>query len=197
MIRVLGLAGSPRRGGNTETLLDTFLSGAAAAGAEVEKLAISDLQVAPDIDPGSCWENGRCTGEDDYRKLCEKLIAADVIVVSAPLYFANVPAQLKLIVDRSQCQWVRKVVDKVQLPPSEAGHRKRRGVFLCVGGQREQNFGCAAETIGSMFRLYDTEMWAQLLHGEVDARGEVESLPGTLRRAFELGQSAVTEPWNG
>ncbi|HSJ54850.1 MAG TPA: NAD(P)H-dependent oxidoreductase, partial [Anaerolineae bacterium] len=40
MTRVLGLAGSPRRGGNTETLLDTFLSGAADAGAAVEKLAV-------------------------------------------------------------------------------------------------------------------------------------------------------------
>jgi multimeric flavodoxin WrbA len=195
MTKVLGLAGSPRRGGNTETLLDTFLSGAAAAGAEVEKLAVSDLQVAAEIDPGSCWEDGHCTGEDDYRELCEKMVAADVIVVSAPLYFANVPAQLKLIVDRSQCQWVRKVVDRVKLPPTKTGHRRRRGVFLCVGGQREQNFGCAAETINSMFRVYEADLWAQLLHGKVDAMGEVETFPGTLRRAFELGQSAVTEAW--
>jgi len=68
-------------------------------------------------------------------------------------------------------------------------------VFLCVGGQSEQSFGCAAETIGSMFRLYEADLWAQLHHGNVDARGEVEELPGTLRKAFELGRSAVTEPW--
>lgn len=195
MIKVLGLAGSPRRGGNTETLLDTFLEGAAAAGADVEKLAVSDLQVDAAVDPGSCWEEGRCLAEDDYRELCEKMIAADVIVVSAPLYFANVPAQLKLVVDRSQCQWVRKVVDRANLPDTEAGHKRRRGVFLCLGGQAEQSFDCAAETIGSMFRLYEAELWGQLYHGQVDERGEVEELPGTLRQVFELGQRAVTDRW--
>ncbi len=195
MIKVLGLAGSPRRGGNTETLLDTFLSGAAEAGAAVEKLAVCDLQVEAAVDPGSCWQEGRCVAEDDYRQLCEKMIAADVIVVSAPLYFSNVPAQLKLIVDRSQCQWVRKVVDKAKLPPTEAGHKRRRGVFLCVGGQTEQNFDCAAETIASMFRLYEADLWAQLFHSNVDERGEVEELPDTLGQAFELGRSAVSEPW--
>lgn len=195
MTKVLGLAGSPRRGGNTETLLDTFLSGAAGGGAVVEKLSICDLHLDATVDPGSGWEDGRCVAEDDYRELCEKMIAADVIVVAAPLYFANVPAQLKLIVDRSQCQWVRKVIKKQELPPTEAGHKRRRGVFLCVGGQTEQSFDCAAETIGSMFRLYEADFWARLFHGSIDARGEVEELPGTLRHAFELGRSSVAEPW--
>jgi hypothetical protein len=64
-----------------------------------------------------------------------------------------------------------------------------------MGGQTEQSFACAAETIGSMFRLYEADLWAQLFHGDVDARGEVEELPDTLGRAFELGRRAVTEPW--
>ena len=195
MTRVLGLAGSPRRRGNTETLLDTFLEGAAAAGAEVEKVAVAELQIEPCVECDSCWQDGRCVTEDGYQELCEKLVAADVIAVASPVYFWSVPAQLKVVIDRSQCQWVRKQVLGASLPPTDEGRHRRRGVFLSVGGQPNQDFGCIIKTVSSFFELYEADNWGQVVHEKVDAKGEVEDLPGTLRAGFEMGQRAVTEEW--
>ena len=47
MTRILGISASPRRGGNTEVLLDQALSGAAGAGAVVEKIVLSELSLRP------------------------------------------------------------------------------------------------------------------------------------------------------
>lgn len=192
VLQVVGLAGSPRRGGNTETLLDRFLAGAVSAGASVQKVAVADLRIAGCIACDGCWQDGRCVVQDDFQQVHEKLLLADVIAVAAPLFFWGLPAQLKALIDRGQCQWARKVVLKATLTPTVAGHDLRRGVFICVGGTRHPDFSGAVRTVRGFFEVYQTEYWAELLHGEVDRRGDIGGKPAVLQEAFDQGVRAAS-----
>ena len=193
--KVLGIAGSPRRGGNTETLLDRFLAGAESAGAEAEKIVAVRLKIAGCIACDGCWDDGHCVVQDDFQAVYDRLIAADVIALAAPLYFWNLPSQVKALIDRSQCQWARRVVLRAPLAATPAGHARRRGVFICVGGDRRTCFAGAVRTVEDFFVVHETDYWGELLYPGVDAKGEIEAHPTPLQEAFDLGVRAVEEPW--
>ncbi|HIE33377.1 MAG TPA: flavodoxin family protein, partial [Thermodesulfobacteriaceae bacterium] len=84
-MKILAFQGSPRIGGNTDTLLKAFLEGAREAGAEVEKYDLYRLEFSPCIECGGCDETGECVLEDDLTPLYPKLFEADVIVLASPI----------------------------------------------------------------------------------------------------------------
>jgi hypothetical protein len=195
-IRVLGIAGSPRRQGNTETLLDRFLAGAEGAGAQVEKIVVARLKIAGCIACDGCWDDGHCVVQDDFQPVYEKLVAADVIALAAPQFFRNVPSQVKALIDRTQCQWARKFVLKAPLAATPAGHVRRRGVFISVGGTVPwPDFSGAIRTVKGFFGLYEADYWAELLYGSVDAKGDILKHPTALQESFDLGMRALNEAW--
>jgi multimeric flavodoxin WrbA len=100
--KVLVLAGSPRKGGNSDLLSDEFINGALEAGHEIEKIYISDKHINFCIDCEACRKNGGvCVFRDDMGEIMEKMISADVIVLTSPVYFYNFSAQLKTVIDRT------------------------------------------------------------------------------------------------
>ena len=111
-MKVLALAGSPRRGGNTETLLDRVLAGAADAGAETEKIVACNLKMRGCLHCGGCLETGVCVQRDDMTALYPKFREMDAFVLASPLMFMNVSSQAKMVIDRLQCLWVARFVLK-------------------------------------------------------------------------------------
>ncbi|MGD1992416.1 MAG: flavodoxin family protein [Anaerolineae bacterium] len=190
-VRALGFAGSPRRGGNTEIMLDRFLSGAAGAGAEVEKLVVSDLNLRGCIGCDSCWEQDRCCLTDDFERVNRLLIESDVVALASPLYFLHVPAQVKALVDRGQRQWARQFVRAEPLPPTAAGRQRRRGVLLSAGGSPNPDFCGIVQTVRAFFDVYNIDYWDDLLYKDVDAKGAIEEHATALQEAFDLGVEAV------
>lgn len=94
---VLYISGSPRKGSNTDYLLDLMLS---STGGQFVKLA--DYQIEPCQSCWACQRLGECAVEDDMRRvLVSMLLAAEAIVLGSPVYFNNVSAQLKAFMDRS------------------------------------------------------------------------------------------------
>ncbi len=196
MIRVLGIAGSPRRHGNTETLLDEFLAGARQAGGVTEKVVVVQLEIVGCRNCDGCWQDGQCIVADDFQAVRQQILAADVIALAAPLFFWNLPAQTKALIDRSQCQWAWRFVLKRPLTPTPAGHLRRRGVFLCVGGDPRRRFVGAIQTVRDFFGVYGVGYWADLLYTGLDARDDAAGRPDVLQAAFALGERAVTAPWD-
>ncbi|MEO0250314.1 MAG: flavodoxin family protein [candidate division WOR-3 bacterium] len=78
-MKFLGIWGSPRPGGNSEVLLNAFLDGAAAEGAEIEKVALQKLKISPCLEIYHCFKDGTCPIKDDMLPLYDKLLAADVV----------------------------------------------------------------------------------------------------------------------
>lgn len=184
--RVIGLSGSPRRGGNTETLLDEALKGASSAGASASKIILNELIFRPCQGCGGCDRTGRCVMIDDMDAVYEEVLSADGIIVASPLYFAGVSAQLKMMVDRFQCEWVRRLKLGIAEP------RAARGVFLCVAGSdAQEHFACAQKAVRAFFKTVGAEWAGDLFFAGVEEKGAIAGRTEALAEAFKLGAIAA------
>ena len=192
MITVLGLAGSPRRNGNTELLLDQALAGAASLGGQIEKIVLADREIYPCRHCDDCIETGICTIKDDMQYLHSKLKTADRLILATPLFFMSVTAQTKLVIDRCQALWVEKYLLNIRRTSGSDGSR-RRGLFLSVGGLRRTGlFDPVRATVRAFFATCDLAYDDELLLPGVDRKGAINEHPAALQDAFTAGRRLVT-----
>jgi multimeric flavodoxin WrbA len=183
-LRILGIMGSPRIGGNTDLLLDAALSGARSQGDEVEKIVVDQLNISPCREHYGCLQDGNCVIRDDMDALYAKLLEADAIIVASPMFFYGITAQLKALIDRCQALWARKHVLKQTWPG--AG---RKGAFIAVGATKgETLFDGSKATVKYFFKTIGVEYAEELLIRGVDQKGDIQKHPSALKDAFELGQ---------
>ena len=100
-MRVLGIVCSPRKGGNTEILVREALEAVREAGGETELILVADMNIAPCDGCGACDEDGTCRIEDDMQTVYQQLELADGVIFGTPVYFLNVSAQAKAVMDRT------------------------------------------------------------------------------------------------
>jgi len=187
-MKVLGIMGSPRRQSNTEILLDAALAGAKKMGAEVEKVAVSELRIHPCLEIYACRKDGRCAIKDDMQQLYEKLLEADHIVFASPIFFYGLTSQAKAIVDRCQALWIR----KYELGMGKEDRRIRRGAFISVGATRgERLFDGAVLTVKYFFDAIGVTYAGDLLVRGIDGKAKIREHPTALQDAFRLGQQVV------
>jgi len=84
-LKSLGIMGSPRIKGNTDLLLDEALNGAQSQGAEVDKLVVDKLKIAPCREFYGCLMDGNCVIRDDMDDIYPKLLNADIVIVASPV----------------------------------------------------------------------------------------------------------------
>lgn len=189
-MKVLGILGSPRKGGNTELLLEEALKGAEAEGAEVERLRLTDYNIIPCKECLACFKDGNCIILDDMAKIYPKLLEADIIVLASPIFFYGVTAWAKGLIDRCQALWARKY--QLKDPSFGKEGRKRKGFFISVGGTKGQKtFEGAILTAKYFFDVLNAEYVGELVLREVDAKGDVLKHPEALQQAFEAGRKLV------
>ncbi len=185
-IRLLAIGGSPRKGGNSWTLLGEAIQGARSRGAEVEVLNACELEIRPCAGCEGCRKTGSCTTLDVMQEVYPKLIGLDRLLVASPLYFMGVSAQLKILIDRCQPFWVRK--ELLGEPLEGRAGIPRRGAFIaCSGG--DKNFYGAVKTVRALFNVLSVEYSGELLLPGLEGPEEVRKLPEALRRARELGEA--------
>lgn len=100
-MKILGLSFSPRERGNTELLMDAVLKGAGEHGAETELYRVVEKDIWPCDACGFCFNTGECPIEDDMQELYVKMLSADGILFGTPIYFYNMTAQGKCVIDRT------------------------------------------------------------------------------------------------
>jgi len=191
-VRVLGLFGSPRRGGNTEILLEEVLRGAEKEGAKVERLYLSDFTITPCKECHGCDETGNCIILDDMEKIYPKLLEADVVILASPIFFYGVTAWTKALIDRSQALWVRKYLLKEPSLGKEG--KKRKGFFISLGATKGQKvFEGSILTAKYFFDVLNADYAGDLLFRGVEAKGDILKHPEALQQAFEAGRRLVLE----
>jgi multimeric flavodoxin WrbA len=189
-MKVLGLFGSPRRGGNTEILLEEALKGAEREGAEIERLFLRDLDITPCTECHGCDETGSCVILDGMQKIYPKLLEADIIILASPIFFYGVTAWAKALIDRSQALWAKKYL--VNDPSMGKTGKKRKGFFISVGATKGQKvFEGAILTVKYFFDALNTEYTGELLYRGVDGKGEILKHPKALEQAREAGRKLV------
>jgi arsenate reductase len=181
-VLVLGISGSPREGGNTDTLLGAFLDEAEKAGAQIEKIVPARMTIKPCIECRTCEDEGFCPIDDDMQGVYRLLREADIVAAASPIFFYGVTAWIKAIIDRTQCLWARRHV----LGLIDPGAASRVGVFLSVGATKgERLFDGASLTMKYFFDAVGARFAESLLYRRVEHPGDIALHPTALGDARE------------
>ena len=194
-LKVLGIAGSPRRDGNTDHLLHQVIAGISSQGAETKMVVLSELNISPCRHCDGCLKIGKCVIDDDMQWLHTDLRKADRIVLASPIFFMGVTAQTKAMIDRCQALWVIKYV--LKLPVAINPDEERSGIFVSVGGTSLRNlFQPAMATVKSWFTTLDIKYDGELVFSGIDEKEAILRHPTALHDAFVAGQklAAVNMP---
>jgi len=197
--RILAIYGSPRRNGNTATLLRQAVTGARDAGVLVEEVVLRDLKISPCLEIYGCKKGGRCALQDDFQPLKDRLLSVDGIMISSPVFFYAVSAHLKILMDRCQSLWVK----KHWIEGSRAGVSRtpRKALFICAGATRGRRlFEGVLLSMRYFLEVLDATLWKSLLYRGIDLEGEVLDHPEHLQEAYEAGRclaNAITSDSGG
>lgn len=171
---VLILSSSPRRGGNSETLCLRFKEGAEEAGHRVEMININDYDIRY-FDQREYDRKASAAESDDAARIIEKMKSADVIVLSSPVYFYNMTAQLKALIDRTY------------------GHERDLGgkefFFIATSTDRDEE---ATDGVFEAFHSFTRCLYGSIERGVIRGngarnRGDIDSHPA-MREAYEMGK---------
>ncbi len=100
-MKIIGISGSPRVGGNTDTLLRELLAGVASEGAETEAVHLRDYAIHPCTGCERCRKDLTCTRfYDGMHLLYPKIEEADGIILGTPTYNYNITTEMKAFIDR-------------------------------------------------------------------------------------------------
>ncbi|MBN2054008.1 NAD(P)H-dependent oxidoreductase [bacterium] len=173
---VLAFMGSPRRGGNTDVLVDEALRGAAAAGARVEKVVLVEHDIQPCRGCAECQETGACVIEDDMRGLLVKMEEADAWILGTPVYWWGPTAQYKAFLDR----WfgAGRVVNF---------KRHRVGLIIPLGDNNEETAKWTVGMLRTGLGYLGVEVVATLLAAGVYRLGEAAKKDALMADAFVMG----------
>lgn len=186
-MKVLGINGSPRIGGNTDVLLDKALEGARSKGAETEKITLNKLKFSPCQECEKMSDDGACLINDDMQKVYEKIKTSDALIFASPVFFGSLSAQSKMMIDRFQCAWRAKYILK-----KDTGYKRIPGIFISVEGSRRKDFFENAKSIvKNFFATINASYNGELFCPAIDEKRDILEHPGYLKKAFQLGAKIV------
>jgi len=182
-MKVLGINGSPRIGGNTDILLDRVLEGAKTKGAEIEKIILNKLKFSPCQECDKMADDGLCLVKDDMQAVYEKIKGSDAIVFASPVFFGSLSAQSKMMIDRFQCAWRAKYILR-----KDTGYKKIPGIFISLEGSARKDFFENAKSIArNLFATINADYQGELFCSGVNEKAGILKHAGCLKKAFELG----------
>jgi multimeric flavodoxin WrbA len=188
--KVLGILGSPCTHGTTAELLDSVLEGARAAGAEVDRIDLANMNIRPCLECGGCDSGAACIhADDDMGTIYQKIRQVDAIVLASPIFFMGVTAQTKAMIDRCQCFWVERFVKKIR---AYDGRSRPKGLFVSTaGGPKESVFEPSRHVVRSFFAAIDYEYVGEVLLRHTDAEDVEKRKRIALEEARDAGRRLV------
>jgi len=186
-MKVCGIIGSPNKNGNVDLLVSQVLKGASSQGAETNKIYLNDLHIRPcqscGVDPYPRY----CLYDDDMKIVYDALQCCDVAVLGSPVYFGTVSAQIKLMMDRSNCllPYVKRSDGTWSF--ERRMKKRKRGVFIAVAGT-EQEFNTILTTVKGFFHWANIELIETILYpNDSNELGAVKNNKERMTQAFEVG----------
>jgi len=191
-LKVLGIYGSPRRGGNSDVLLDRALDGARSIGAETASLYARDLKISGCIECGGCDETGQCVVDDEMQRVYPLLREADLIFLSSPIFFYSFPSQIKALIDRCQALWNLRMLAKKK--EERRFYHQGKGYLIAVGASHGKSLFEGVQLAAKyFFDALDMEYKEGLFFRGLEKKGAAVHRSEALQQAFEFGKRAVEE----
>ena len=196
--KIIAIYGSPRRKGNTATLLQRAVKGARDGGAEVEEIVLRDLKMSPCLEIYGCKNAGECRLKDDFQTARDQILASQGLMLASPVFFYTVSAHTKILMDRFQSLWVKKYwIDQTR---KDQPTTPRQGLFIAVGATRcKKLFDGILLSLKYFFDVIDMKLWKALLYRGLDFEGDVLKFPAYLDEAYNAGREfakALTDELN-
>ncbi len=174
-MHILCLQGSPRKKGNTRDLVSMFADQARNLGASVDIIHAPALDIKPCKELIVCEKKGYCPIKDDMDQVYAAIKRADLIVLASPVFFYNVTAQLKALIDRCQVFWGR----KYSLGLKEPNAGIRRGFLLSCGGSGGKKLFDGMElTAKIFFDALSVSYQGMLGYRHIESPGDMAAHPG-------------------
>ena len=181
-MKILGISGSPRAGGNTEVLLQCALEPFRERGWTAVEFFCSGKTVAPCTGCDGCAGDGRCILRDDMDWLYPELEACDAVLIASAVYYRNVTAQLKAVFDR--CYAVRGKMPLAGKPGGAIAVGRGEGGGQAIGLTVIYNFLLSSGAVCVPGELNGVSATA-------DRPGEIRSQPKRLAQARILGENVL------
>lgn len=181
-MKALAVLGSPRKNGYTSALMESYISGLKAnqEDIEIKQIHLENLTISGCKGCNACQTNKVefCISDDDMIEIYKAVIDSDVIVLASPVYFFNVTAQMKAMIDRLYAIY---------------GHLKgKKLVFLSTyGADKIEESG--VENAIKMFELTQAITGLELVQQLHISTGSETSIKLTnesaKKKAYDLGRS--------
>ena len=175
-MNILILSGSPRKGGNTDLLVEAFVKGASQKH-YVEVVPVRDYKVNPCMGCNACFRNEQhlCVQKDDMMMIYEKMAHADMLVIASPVYFYGLSAQLKAVIDRCHN------------PIRDTFCIKKMALLLVGAATLPELFDSILTQYQLCLNFFKLEDAGRVLVRGVKDKGDIKNTDA-LNKAFELGQ---------
>ena len=171
------LAGSERKDGNTDLLVDSFRKGAIKDN-KVDVISVRDYKIKPCTGCNLCFDKSgyECSQRDDMQIVYEKMKNADVLVIASPVYFYGISAQLKAVIDR------------LHTPMRNSFKIKRLALILVGAATLPEMFDSIKVQYRLVLKFFHLENAGMVFVQGAKDKGDVINTDG-LQSAFELGKS--------
>lgn len=174
---VLVIAGSPRKGGNSDILCDQFIKGCEEAGHTAEKIYLRDKKINFCLACYICKKTGRCFQNDDVAEIIDKMEKADVIVLASPVYFYAISGQMKTLIDRT-------------MPCYYPGSLSHKDFYFIITAAEEEAF--TKRALDALYGLVDCIEDATvkgIVYGTgAYEKGDVKKLPA-MNISYKMGKN--------
>jgi multimeric flavodoxin WrbA len=188
-MEVVAICGSPRKHGNTATLIEALLEGAREQGAKTTRFDAAALNIGDCDADGACLTSpeAECVLQDDMQDIYEALRRAEVWVFACPVYFWNVPASIKRVIDRLYAFYTREGGWQLGLEGN------RRGAVIVVQADPDQETPTrVADYLSTVLGDLRVEVIGRIAEGNLGDPGDVAGKPDLLERARQLGRDLAT-----
>ena len=178
-LNVIGISGSPRRKGNTDTLVTEILAGAEEAGATTSMVYLDELNIHPCKGCFACSKTHQCIQEDDMKAVATQLEQSVVWVLGTPIYWWGPSAQFKAFLDR----WVS---------ISRSTFRGKQAIVaIPMGGGSESYAQHTVAMFEDVFQYLGINHCGTILAPGSDGRDSVRNSPSLLEKARKLGMETT------
>ena len=175
-MNILILSGSPRKGGNTDLLVEAFVKGVSQKH-HVEVVSVRDYKVNPCVGCNVCFKSkdNTCVQKDDMTIIYEKMAHADMLVIASPVYFYGLSAQLKAVIDRCHN------------PIRDTFKIKKTAILLVGAATLPELFDSILTQYQLCLNFFKLEDAGRVLVRSIKDKGDIKNT-NALNEAFELGQ---------
>ncbi len=183
-MRVIGLVGSPREGGNIEILVEEILKGASDAGAETKSFNLDKLDITACKACQHCkGSDGECATDDDMQEIYKELKESDTFILGSPVYVGQMSAQAKLFTDRLYAFYMTGFEEK---------YGKKNVVLVFSQGNPDKNaFSEYFEYTKNIFNFLGYNVVDMLSSQDNNVPGAVKDKRDILEKAREIGKKLV------